>query len=245
MSRRSSDSAERGWRSTSLVLTCSTANGFGVNADALMRASSFGSRTRCSPTSAWRRSPSARASSWRRPASTPADGPSRRATTSRRRRRRSRASPRKGHEPRDRRAALHQPEHRRVPPAQGLPEARRKVTHAACEPFVTRRSRRTPGFVVAARPSLVASFPGQSSSRAPGTGHPYRGRQRGHVVGAIVAAAVDEESRRAGHTAEVGAVDILGDTRSSRVRPQVVGEASQVETRDPLRTEQVAGPSAS
>ena len=38
------------------------------------------------------------------------------------------------HEPRDRRSAVHQPEHGRVPPPQGVPQARREVAHAACAP---------------------------------------------------------------------------------------------------------------
>jgi dihydrofolate reductase len=36
-------------------------------------------------------------------------------------------------QPRDRRSALHQPEHGRVPPAEGVPQAGREVTHATCE----------------------------------------------------------------------------------------------------------------
>ncbi len=39
-------------------------------------------------------------------------------------------------EPRDRRSAVHQPEHGRVPPPQGVPEARCEVTHAARPPDV-------------------------------------------------------------------------------------------------------------
>jgi tetratricopeptide (TPR) repeat protein len=38
------------------------------------------------------------------------------------------------HEPRDRRSALPEPEHRRVPPAQDLPQARRQVPYRAREP---------------------------------------------------------------------------------------------------------------
>ena len=36
-------------------------------------------------------------------------------------------------------AAVHQPEHRRVPPAQGVPQARRQVTHTARRPAVVVR----------------------------------------------------------------------------------------------------------
>ena len=46
------------------------------------------------------------------------------------------------HQPRDRRSALHQPEHRRVPPAQGVPQARREVTHAACAAAAVARDAR-------------------------------------------------------------------------------------------------------
>jgi len=52
------------------------------------------------------------------------------------------AAPRgaRSHQPGDRRAAVHQPEHGRVPLAQGVPQARRQVAHAACAaPVVTRR----------------------------------------------------------------------------------------------------------
>jgi len=35
------------------------------------------------------------------------------------------------HEPRDRRSAVHQPQHGRVSPPQRVPEAGRQVTHAA------------------------------------------------------------------------------------------------------------------
>ena len=40
------------------------------------------------------------------------------------------------HQSRDRRSAVHQPEHGRVPPAQGVPQARREVTHAARTPYL-------------------------------------------------------------------------------------------------------------
>jgi FixJ family two-component response regulator len=36
-------------------------------------------------------------------------------------------------------AAVHQPEHGRVPPPQGVSEARREVAHAACSPDVVVR----------------------------------------------------------------------------------------------------------
>src|SRR5206468_7020639 len=40
------------------------------------------------------------------------------------------------HEPRDRRSAVHQPEHGRVPPPQSVPQARRQVANAAGAPHV-------------------------------------------------------------------------------------------------------------
>ena len=55
-------------------------------------------------------------------------------TSSPRRRRRSPASPPGATRTADRRSAVHQPEHGRVPPPQGVPEARREVTHAARPP---------------------------------------------------------------------------------------------------------------
>ena len=45
-----------------------------------------------------------------------------------------------------------------------------------------------------------------------------------------MAPAVDEERRRAGDAAEVGAVDVLGDARGADAFAQVVGEAFDVET---------------
>ena len=61
------------------------------------------------------------------------------------------------------------------------------------------------------------------------TRHAYRGRERGDVVGAVVAAAVDEEGRRTGDAAQVGAVDIFGDAGSAGVLLQLVGEPLDVE----------------
>jgi hypothetical protein len=43
------------------------------------------------------------------------------------------------HKPRDCRAAVHQREHRRLPPPQGVPQARRKVTHPARPPLAPTR----------------------------------------------------------------------------------------------------------
>ena len=61
--------------------TSCTANGCAASAAGSTRASSYAPPTSCSRSSAWKRSPSAPGSSSRRPASTPANGPSRRATT--------------------------------------------------------------------------------------------------------------------------------------------------------------------
>src|ERR1035441_3897957 len=65
------------------------------------------------------------------------------------------------------------------------------------------------------------------------------GGERGDVVAAVVPAAVDEEGRGAGDTAEVGGVDVLGDprgasalaevlTESLAIEPEVAGVADQV-----------------
>ena len=50
------------------------------------------------------------------------------------------------YEPGDRRSAVHQPEHCRVPPAQGIPQARCEVTHAACAPDVLAGEQSVPAF---------------------------------------------------------------------------------------------------
>ena len=67
--------------------------------------------------------------------------------------------------------------------------------------------RREPG---KSRPRLrYVAARGLSAARARAAGHGLR--ERGDVVGAVVAAAVDEEGRRARDAAQVGAVDVLGD----------------------------------
>src|SRR5436189_6204560 len=67
-------------------------------------------------------------------------------------------------------------------------------------------------------------------------GHPpaptrdaHRRREAVDVVGAVVAPAVDEERRRAGDAAEVGAVDVVGDLRGADARTKVVCELLDVE----------------
>src|SRR5581483_4361172 len=53
--------------------------------------------------------------------------------------------------------------------------------------------------------------------------------QRLDVVGAVVAAAVDEEGRGAAHVAEVGAVDVLCDPRRADMGLELLGEPVDVE----------------
>ena len=131
-----SSAADAASASTSRALICSTASGCGASAGAWTRATSCGSPTSSSPTSGWRRSPSALGSSCE------ATGEHARKRTvdtldqlTPQEAQISRLAAQRAHQPRDRRSAVHQPEHRRVPPAQGVPEARREVTHAACEPL--------------------------------------------------------------------------------------------------------------
>src|SRR5438094_759727 len=66
-------------------------------------------------------------------------------------------------------------------------------------------------------------------NRGPGTGGSYGRRKGVDVVGAVVAAAVDEEGRCPGDTAQVGAVDVFGDAGSADVALHAVGEAFDVE----------------
>src|SRR3954453_8988702 len=54
-------------------------------------------------------------------------------------------------------------------------------------------------------------------------------RQRLLVVDADVAAAVDEERRRAGHAGRVGAANVLGDAGRVAAPAQVLREAFEVE----------------
>src|SRR3954451_24617325 len=64
---------------------------------------------------------------------------------------------------------------------------------------------------------------GASACRADGDG------QRGEVVGALVALAVDEEARRPRNAARVRAGDVLGDAVGMAVAVDVVPEAIAVE----------------
>jgi MFS family permease len=65
------------------------------------------------------------------PANAPASGPPRPKPSSRRRKRRSPAGQPGGQQPGHRRAAVPEPFHRRLPPAEGLPEDRRDLPHPA------------------------------------------------------------------------------------------------------------------
>ncbi len=115
---------------------CSTENGSDGNGAAPTPASRCAPRWRPSPAWAPRRSRPVPSASYGRPASRLASAP----------RRRRPAHPAGGadrapgrqrnDEPRDRRAALHHPEHRRVSPPQGVPQARREVPHAARTPHL-------------------------------------------------------------------------------------------------------------
>src|SRR4051795_8201630 len=58
---------------------------------------------------------------------------------------------------------------------------------------------------------------------------PHGTRQTLDVVGPVVAAAVDEEARRAGHPALVGAPHVLADARRVLARAHVVYKALDVE----------------
>ena len=116
-----------GSRSTSRVPASCMASGCDVSAAAQTRAWGCTSPMSSSPTSEWRPSRSGRESSCSRQAGVPAGGPLTRSTSSRRRRRRSPTSRRKKYQSRDRRSTVHQPEHGRVPPAQGVSEARRET----------------------------------------------------------------------------------------------------------------------
>ena len=63
------------------------------------------------------------------------------------------------HEPGDRRSAVHQPEHRRIPPAQDVPEARSEVAYAAC----------TPDGVIAFGRGLAVAVWGRATGTLPST----------------------------------------------------------------------------
>ena len=108
-----------------------TANGCAASAAAATHASSCAPRLRCSPRWVRRRSPNGPGSSCWPLGNGPASGPPGPKSSSRRRRRRSPGWSATGQQPGHRRAAVPQPLHRRLPPAEGVPEARRGLPHAA------------------------------------------------------------------------------------------------------------------
>src|SRR5581483_7924177 len=89
------------------------------------------------------------------------------------------------------------------------------------------RLRALPAFRAGVRPALTRTLP--RGDRRAGARRPDRPRERGDVVGAVVAAAVHEERRRPRDAAQVGAVHVLGDTRRPRVRVEILREAPEVE----------------
>ena len=93
--------------------------------------------------------------SWRLRARTSANAPSRPVKTSPHRRRRSHGSPATASRTRDRRAAVHQPAHGRLPPAQDLHQAGDHLTQRAFACTGTRRCAR----LVASRMTARASRP--------------------------------------------------------------------------------------
>jgi len=76
-------------------------------------------------------------------------------------------------------AAVHQPEHRRVSPAQGVPKAQREVAHTALTPNV---------LVVRARAAAVVKTGGAAGSQAKRTTgyaqppRPASGRRQQQIV---------------------------------------------------------------
>ena len=95
---------------------------------------SCASRTRCSPTSAWKRSSNARGVELEARTSTPVHGPSSTSATSRHRRHWFSLGRARSHDGGARRSALRQPERRRFPPFARSPAARRQDAHSAREP---------------------------------------------------------------------------------------------------------------
>src|SRR3954449_6043510 len=72
----------------------------------------------------------------------------------------------------------------------------------------------------------LARLPRELRTRS---GEAHGRRERVDVVGTVMAAAVDEEGRRAGDAAQVGTVDVVRDPRDVRVRAQLRLEAVGVE----------------
>ena len=121
-------------RRTSPAPTCCTANGCAARAGASTRASSCAPPTRCSAAMG------AEAFAERARRELLATGETVRKRTVETRdeltaqeAQIARLAARRAHEPRDRRAAVHQPAHRRVPPAQGVHEARHQLPTGASQ----------------------------------------------------------------------------------------------------------------
>ena len=130
--RRSSGSGAPGSASSSPAPTCSTASGCGARTGAWTRASSCAPPTTRSPASAPRRF----AERARRELAATGETVRRRTAGDARRPHAPGgadrpAGRRRADEPGDRRPAVHQPAHRRVPPAQGLHQARHRLPQGA------------------------------------------------------------------------------------------------------------------
>ena len=139
IARRSSDWPAPGFVPSSPARTCCTASGCAARAAGSTRARSCAPRTTCSPRSAWRRSPSAPAIELLATGETVAQAHRRDARRSDRAGAADRrAGPRRAVEPGDRRAAVPQPAHGRVAPAQGVRQARDQLPQRA-----GRRARRS------------------------------------------------------------------------------------------------------
>ena len=142
---------------------------------------------------------------------------------------RERAERREG---RDHRVADHlladreQPRHhdRRAPGAA----QRREVAVVLAQPAhgMGGRGRVHAGGCVRAAVRSCRRFPERQACRAPARGG-HRGAERVDVVGAVVAAAVDEEGRRAGDAALVGAGDVFADPRRVLAAVQLVAASAR------------------
>ena len=113
------------------VHTWCSANGCGARTGAWMRESSCASRTRGSAASGQRRSRSARAASCSRPVKQFASASSSRATCDRAGSAGRAPRGRGAHQPRDRRAAVHQPAHGRVSLEQSVHQTRHQLAPAS------------------------------------------------------------------------------------------------------------------
>src|SRR2546429_6607711 len=69
----------------------------------------------------------------------------------------------------------------------------------------------------------------------------HRLRERGDVVRAVVAPAIDEERGRAGDVAEIRAVDVFGDATGTGVLLEIGGETVDVEAELARLVDEVGG----